>query len=54
MVSTMKLKRLRRCAAHGCREYFTATLSNQLYHSRTCANREKQRRLRERAKLRAK
>jgi len=43
--------RKRKCAAQGCKESFTPVLANQVYHSRKCANREKQRRLRERAKL---
>ena len=44
------MKRKRTCAAQGCKETFEPQLENQIYHSRKCANREKQRRLRDRAK----
>ena len=43
----------KKCRAQGCTETFEPKTAKQLYHSSECANREKQRRLRERAKVSA-
>jgi len=41
-----KLK-LRKCAAKGCEQLFVPVVDWQLYHSKTCSNRDRQRLMRE-------
>ena len=41
----------KRCKAEDCRQWFQPKLETQLYCSKTCKNREGQRKLREMAKI---